>query len=299
MQLNDQLKLVKYKLENINELHNKLAEQGRLSTIELDLLLRNMMEVYEFYHIVKMEKVLWQQSDPAAYEHKDDLVAQEEHPVAQETIEEEEEEVETAFTADMDDEPEPEVSSGEEEELPEELDTDISAEEAAEVEPEVVTETVVTERITVSTMSLFEEDTPEDVANEPVQNEEEEIRTFGTTVYPDDIQPQASEQVSPAEPEVSTVTQVETPPVSRGAANKPALPIETHIAINDKFVFIRELFGGDFDTYEQTIYEINNLDSRSEALEYLATQVADKFSWHEKEETANDFYALLQKHFDF
>jgi hypothetical protein len=312
MQLNDQLKLVKYKLDNINELHSKLADQGRLSTIEMDLLLRNMMEVYEFYHILKMEKVLWQQADPGVYEHRDDLTGGEDDIAAGPIAEEEEESVvEEEIPTMKEDEPIEEIIS-------------------PEPEPE---KTRIVERVTMSTMSLFGDPAPEatpsfeatpdaeavlevkaaeeeitatpDIEETPVtwEMEEEEYEAPAVVEPEQPFLASAPENeeifIDEPEPEVMVATARQEPAAPVRSSNKPELPIETHIAINDKFVYIRELFGGDFDTYEQTIFEINNLHSRSEALDYLSRNVAERFDWLEKEEIANEFYALLQKHFDF
>jgi hypothetical protein len=321
MQLNDQLKLVKYKLDNINELHSKLADQGRLSTIEMDLLLRNMMEVYEFYHILKMEKVLWQQADPGVYEHRDDLTEGENDVAATPIAAEEEESV---------------VEEGEESVVEEEVsEIEESAPEEEMTSPEPEPEKIsVVERVTMSTMSLFSDAAPEvivpsqKVTTQPEVEMKEQVVEEEIAATPDQaeapvtweieeeeesITPAAIEQqpvlasapentdtaIEEPEPEVLVATARQEPVAPTRSSNKPELPIETHIAINDKFVYIRELFGGDFDTYEQTILEINNLHSRSEALDYLSRNVAERFDWLEKEEIANEFYALLQKHFDF
>jgi hypothetical protein len=63
--------------------------------------------------------------------------------------------------------------------------------------------------------------------------------------------------------------------VSSKMQSKPINDINSAIGINDKFIFIRELFSGDKDLYMETIQVLNNFDTFENALEFLN----DNFDW--------------------
>ena len=62
------------------------------------------------------------------------------------------------------------------------------------------------------------------------------------------------------------------------------------INLNEKFMFIRDLFDGDKGRYEETIRFINKAASRREADEFLAG-----FKWDKKSEAAKRFHELVQR----
>ena len=63
--------------------------------------------------------------------------------------------------------------------------------------------------------------------------------------------------------------------VSSKIQSKPIKDINTAIGLNDKFIFIRELFGGDKEYYHETIQLLNNFDTYESALEFLKSN----FDW--------------------
>ena len=64
--------------------------------------------------------------------------------------------------------------------------------------------------------------------------------------------------------------------VSTKMQSKPIKDINSAIGLNDKFIFIRELFGGDKDHYHETIQVLNNFDTFDNALEFLN----ENFDWN-------------------
>ncbi len=63
--------------------------------------------------------------------------------------------------------------------------------------------------------------------------------------------------------------------VSSKMQSKPLKEINAAIGLNDKFIFIRELFNGDKEHYHETIQILNNFDTYESALEFLK----DNFDW--------------------
>lgn len=68
--------------------------------------------------------------------------------------------------------------------------------------------------------------------------------------------------------------------VSSKMQSKPIKDINTAIGLNDKFIFIRELFSGDKDHYHETIQVLNNFDTFENALQFLQ----ENFDWDKEDE---------------
>lgn len=73
--------------------------------------------------------------------------------------------------------------------------------------------------------------------------------------------------------------------------NKPITDLAKAIGINDKFLFIKELFGGDADLYNQTIKHLNQLTDLNEAIIYLH----ENFSWDPTNEVTTLFVDLVRR----
>jgi len=65
--------------------------------------------------------------------------------------------------------------------------------------------------------------------------------------------------------------------VSSKMQSKPISDINTAIGLNDKFIFIRELFGNNKEHYHETIQLLNNFDTFENAVAFLD----DNFDWDE------------------
>ncbi|PLX11557.1 MAG: hypothetical protein C0597_14855 [Marinilabiliales bacterium] len=63
--------------------------------------------------------------------------------------------------------------------------------------------------------------------------------------------------------------------VSSKMQSKPINDINSAIGLNDKFIFIRELFGNDKMHYHETIQILNNFDNYDNAVEFLD----ENFDW--------------------
>jgi len=71
----------------------------------------------------------------------------------------------------------------------------------------------------------------------------------------------------------------------------PLSSIASGIGLNDKFLFIRELFNGDNALYSNTIRNLDAANSLKDALGYIH----HNFDWDEKNETAQKFVALVHR----
>jgi len=69
------------------------------------------------------------------------------------------------------------------------------------------------------------------------------------------------------------------------------------IGINDKFLFLNELFNNHKTEYENTLDEINRLSDFDAARKWLQAKSASKTVWDEESSTVQNFIAVLKKHF--
>jgi hypothetical protein len=79
--------------------------------------------------------------------------------------------------------------------------------------------------------------------------------------------------------------------VSSKMQSKPIHDINSAIGLNDKFIFIRELFGGDKDHYNETIQLLNNFDTYENAIGFLN----ENFEWDEDDSNFERLKELVQR----
>ena len=75
-------------------------------------------------------------------------------------------------------------------------------------------------------------------------------------------------------------------------SNRPVSSIQAAIGINDRFQYIRELFGGDSDAFVETVRALDEMQNIHEAVDYLRTH----FKW-KKNETSLKFVNLVKRRF--
>lgn len=73
--------------------------------------------------------------------------------------------------------------------------------------------------------------------------------------------------------------------------------IRTVIGINDKYLFLNELFNNHKSNYEETLDKLNKIKSPEEAREWVKNNAAASFKWDNNDVTVQSFYAVLDKHF--
>jgi hypothetical protein len=79
--------------------------------------------------------------------------------------------------------------------------------------------------------------------------------------------------------------------ISSRSRSKPLSDLRNSIGLNDKFLFIKELFSGKPDKYNQCIDALNRSGSYEEALEYIRNYC----QWEEDNETAGKLLELVKR----
>lgn len=73
--------------------------------------------------------------------------------------------------------------------------------------------------------------------------------------------------------------------------------IKSLINLNDKLIFIKELFNGYSLAYSEALELLNRYDSFDKANAFLQNNYAEKNNWSARKETADKFYSILRKRF--
>ena len=77
----------------------------------------------------------------------------------------------------------------------------------------------------------------------------------------------------------------------------PIRDLRKGIGINDRFVFITELFRGDEPMYERSIKTINAFNIYQEAEYWMNRELMIKLGWDDTRETVKYFYQLVRRRF--
>lgn len=77
----------------------------------------------------------------------------------------------------------------------------------------------------------------------------------------------------------------------------PITDLKTAIGINEKFKFINELFGGNYEDYNASIDLINKCKSFTDAEIFIAENVFDKYKWEIENRNVADFMDLVERRF--
>src|SRR5688572_12175952 len=108
-------------------------------------------------------------------------------------------------------------------------------------------------------------------------------------------------EVEPAKPAQKTATQ-NTVSSAPSAAPKAAVVenyqkiqrIKERLTINQKFMFTKVLFGGDFESFSKTIDELDQQQDITSALQYLEKHFRD---WDKESEEFHEFMEMVEKRF--
>jgi hypothetical protein len=78
---------------------------------------------------------------------------------------------------------------------------------------------------------------------------------------------------------------------------KPISDIKLAITLNDKLLYVKDLFNGYNLAYSEAIEILNRFNTFEEAQRFLRTNYVTKNNWEGKQATADKFYALLRRRY--
>ena len=78
---------------------------------------------------------------------------------------------------------------------------------------------------------------------------------------------------------------------SQIARSEPVTDLRRAIGINDRFLMIRDLFGGDADAYERAITALDGCSDLDECMIYIA----ENYAWNSSSDGARFLMELLER----
>lgn len=85
--------------------------------------------------------------------------------------------------------------------------------------------------------------------------------------------------------------------IAANLVDTPVKDLRKAIGINDKYVFINELFNGDEATYERSIKTINNFSVYPEAEQWIKRELYTKLCWPDNLKSVDAFYNVVRRRF--
>jgi hypothetical protein len=76
----------------------------------------------------------------------------------------------------------------------------------------------------------------------------------------------------------------------------PITELKSVIGLNDKFIFINELFHGNMKAYQETVHSLDQLTTLNDAIRYF-TEVKDTFDMNEELESFRKLAEMIQRKF--
>ncbi|MBL4578366.1 MAG: hypothetical protein JKY18_01400 [Flavobacteriales bacterium] len=73
--------------------------------------------------------------------------------------------------------------------------------------------------------------------------------------------------------------------------------LNTAIGLNERFLFIKELFDGDAEAYQIAIEQLNGLSHLQDAMKFVRAELSEKYIWDQEEESTISFYTLIEKRY--
>ncbi|HEY0667207.1 MAG TPA: hypothetical protein VGD22_03460 [Sphingobacteriaceae bacterium] len=97
--------------------------------------------------------------------------------------------------------------------------------------------------------------------------------------------------------EIISASKVSSETVAKQFTNQPVGDLKSIINLNDKLLFIKDLFNGYSLAYSEAIELLNRFDSLEAADNFLKANYASKNNWNEKQSTVEKFYDVLNRRF--
>lgn len=179
------------------------------------------------------------------------------------------------------------------------------------VQPETVTEVETEIEQTIEKYSEIEEEAVEEIEEEAeieekIEIEQEQANKPETEPEPDpeiEIEPETETKIDEANNRLGDSFKTEKSvndsmggqeeqKLEYKISNSPIKSIKRSVGINDRYLYIRELFGGSADNFNKAVTDLDNLENIQQAVSYLQ----QNFKW-KKNETSLKFVTLIKRRF--
>jgi hypothetical protein len=132
---------------------------------------------------------------------------------------------------------------------------------------------------------------------------EDEVTELPTLIHQPRYHPPAkgtremNEAMEEQSASLNDVLKEDTLEVAGKLSETPIRDLKKAIGINDRFVFINELFRGDEAMYERSIKTINNFSIYPEARYWMERELKIKLGWDDSKPATQEFYSLVRRRF--
>lgn len=132
-----------------------------------------------------------------------------------------------------------------------------------------------------------------DIPAMPVFNVLEDVPTLAHQPQVKEI----NEVIGRAEPSLNEKLYEQRQELAEKLKDEPLKDIKKAIGVNDRFIFISELFRGDEDMYERSLKTINHFTIYPEAEFWILRELKLKLGWNEDHPAVKQFDQLVRRRF--
>ena len=91
--------------------------------------------------------------------------------------------------------------------------------------------------------------------------------------------------------------QAETSSLADQLGKQPIKDLISAIGLNEKFLFVEQLFNNDADAYKEQLKILNSMSSFDEAINYINNQLKNKFEWKLKGTVEKKFIRIIERRY--
>ena len=254
------------------------AYEGQIPQIELDIVRANIRELYTAYHkLNEINNSYTKHVDKLNQSNEKDEIKEEEVPLAeQQELSPQEETNKATEKVPPKQEDFQELQQEEKEEIKEEITEEVKKEEGAKDAPKEETiipkaEVLKEKQGAQPSLGLFAEE-----------------KTIGDKFMEENEKASINEKIQKEKTDYSIGARMQESAIN---------DLRSAIGLNEKFLFINELFKGNHDAYHATIDELNALQNKEEAFAVLEKKAAEN-DWQNNIEIKTKFYHLVERRFE-
>jgi hypothetical protein len=254
------------------------AYEGQIPQIELDIVMANIRELYTAYHkLNEINNSYTPHADQSNQSNDKDEIKEEEVPLAeQQELSPQEETNKATEKVPPKQEDFQELQQEEKEEIKEEITEEVKKEEGAKDAPKEETiipkaEVLKEKQGAQPSLGLFAEE-----------------KTIGDKFMEENEKASINEKIQKEKTDYSIGARMQESAIN---------DLRSAIGLNEKFLFINELFKGNHDAYHATIDELNALQNKEQAFAVLEKKAAEN-NWQNNKEIKTKFYHLVERRFE-
>ena len=114
---------------------------------------------------------------------------------------------------------------------------------------------------------------------------------------PEPLKKEINDHVAEVSTSLNDKLKTASPELSEKLADGPVKDLKKAIGVNDRFLYINELFRGDEAMYERSIKTINGFSIFPEAEYWIRRELKTKLGWKDSDETVRQFDQLVKRRF--